>query len=54
MDGDPSVEPEVDSFSQVLPLPYRVAIIIVLGMATKESLCEPMELTILQASGHGD
>jgi hypothetical protein len=31
MDGDVAVEPEVDSFSRVLPLPYRVAIIIVLG-----------------------
>jgi len=32
MDGDPSVEPEVDSFSLVLPLPYRVAIILVCGI----------------------
>jgi hypothetical protein len=32
MDGDPAVEPELDSFSLVLPLPYRVAIIIVLGI----------------------
>ncbi|KIX09545.1 uncharacterized protein Z518_00625 [Rhinocladiella mackenziei CBS 650.93] len=32
MDGDPAVEPEVDSFSLVLPLPYRVAIIIVFGI----------------------
>lgn len=31
MDGDPSVEPELDSFSLFLPLPYRVALIIVLG-----------------------
>jgi hypothetical protein len=31
MDGDPAVEPEVDSFSLVLPLPFRVAIILVLG-----------------------
>ena len=31
MDGDPSVEPEIDGFSRVLPLPYRVALIIVLG-----------------------
>ncbi len=31
MDGDVAVEPEVDSFSLFLPLPYRVAIIIVLG-----------------------
>lgn len=32
MDGDPAVEPEIDSFSRVLPLPYRVAIIVVLGI----------------------
>lgn len=32
MDGDPAVEPELDGFSRVLPLPYRVALIIVLGM----------------------
>ncbi|KAI1611822.1 EXS family-domain-containing protein [Exophiala viscosa] len=32
MDDDPAVEPEVDAFSLVLPLPYRVAIIIVLGV----------------------
>ena len=31
MDGDPGVEPEVDSFSLVLPLPFRVGIILVLG-----------------------
>ena len=32
MDGDPAVEPELDAFSLVLPLPYRVAIIFVAGM----------------------
>lgn len=32
MDGDPTVEPEMEGFSRVLPLPYRVALIIVLGM----------------------
>ncbi|KAH8758193.1 protein-ER retention protein-like protein [Hyaloscypha sp. PMI_1271] len=32
MDGDPSVEPELDSFSLTLPLPYRAALIIVLGV----------------------
>lgn len=32
MDGDPGVEPEVDGFSLVLPLPFRVGIILVLGM----------------------
>jgi hypothetical protein len=34
MDGDPAVEPELDSFSLTLPLPYRVALIIVLGMVS--------------------
>ena len=42
MDGDPAVEPELDNFSLVLPLPYRVAIVLVLGMpiivATSEGL----------------
>lgn len=33
MDGDPAVEPELDTLSLILPLPYRVAIILVLGMA---------------------
>ncbi|KAF1360182.1 EXS-domain-containing protein [Lizonia empirigonia] len=32
MDGDPAVEPVLDGFSRVLPLPYRVALIIVLGI----------------------
>ncbi|KAI9754217.1 MAG: hypothetical protein M4579_004814 [Chaenotheca gracillima] len=32
MDGDPVVEPELDSFSLFLPLPYRVAVILVLGV----------------------
>ena len=32
MDGDPGVEPELDSFSLTLPLPYRVALVSVLGM----------------------
>jgi hypothetical protein len=31
MDGDPTVEPSLDSFSLFLPLPFRVAVIIVLG-----------------------
>ena len=31
MDGDPAVEPELDTFSLLLPLPYRVAVIFVLG-----------------------
>lgn len=32
MDGDPGVEPELDSLSLTLPLPYRVALVTVLGM----------------------
>ncbi|KAG9245979.1 protein-ER retention protein-like protein [Calycina marina] len=32
MDGDPHVEPELDSFSRTLPLPYRVAMLVVLGV----------------------
>lgn len=32
MDGDPAVEPELDAFSLLLPLPYRIAVILVLGM----------------------
>ncbi|KAF2422589.1 EXS family protein [Tothia fuscella] len=32
MDGDPSVGPSLDSFSLFLPLPYRVSLIIVLGV----------------------
>ncbi|KUJ22887.1 protein-ER retention protein-like protein [Mollisia scopiformis] len=32
MDGDPAVEPELDSFSLTLPLPYRVALVVVLGV----------------------
>lgn len=31
MDGDPAVEPELDTFSLILPLPYRIAVIFVLG-----------------------
>ena len=52
MDGDPAVEPELDSFSLVLPLPYRVAIVLVLGMpivvATSKAL-----LTNLRCVGMG-
>jgi hypothetical protein len=32
MDGDPAVEPELDTVSLILPLPYRIAVIVVLGM----------------------
>lgn len=33
MDFDPGEEPQLDAFSVALPLPYRVAIIVMLGMA---------------------
>jgi hypothetical protein len=32
MDLDPGEEPQLDAFSLTLPLPYRVAIIVVFGM----------------------
>lgn len=44
MDGDPAVEPQLDSFSLTFPLPYRVAFIVVLGesahLLTGLILCE--------------
>lgn len=55
MDGDPAVEPELDSFSRVLPLPYRVALIIVLGMENTFSTASPSleHANMTQAYGHG-
>lgn len=38
MDEDPAVEPELDTFSLILPLPYRIAVIFVLG---ENILCRP-------------
>ena len=32
MDLDPVEEPQLDAFSLALPLPYRVAIIVVIGV----------------------
>ncbi|KAK4647762.1 protein-ER retention protein [Podospora bellae-mahoneyi] len=32
MDGDPAVEPQLDAFSLAFPLPYRVAIIVILAV----------------------
>ena len=46
MDGDPTVERELDTFSLILPLPYRVAIIIVLGMSTFPDYCAAL-LTLM-------
>lgn len=39
MDGDPAVEPELDTFSLILPLPYRVAVIFVLGNSDPFQTC---------------
>ena len=33
MDGHAAVDVDMDGFSRILPLPYRVALIIVLGTA---------------------
>lgn len=52
MDGDPRVESELDSFSRVLPLPYRVAIILVCGISTSMSGYDSV-LTSIQEYGHG-
>ncbi|KAK5000934.1 protein-ER retention protein [Elasticomyces elasticus] len=41
MDGDPAVEPELDSFSLFLPLPYRVALILVLALIRYPSRSSP-------------
>ena len=32
MEADPAVEPALDTVSLLLPLPYRIAVIFVLGM----------------------
>jgi len=42
MDGDVSVEPELDGFSRVLPLPYRIGVIFVLGnTSARFAHCSP-------------
>lgn len=51
MDGDPAVEPELDSFSLTFPLPYRVALTVVLGISSDLQL-EAL-LTVEQEFGHG-
>lgn len=51
MDGDPAVEPELDSFSLTLPLPYRVALVVVLG--TVSSCSREIIADTGQAFGHG-
>lgn len=53
MDGDGYVEPELDSFGLTLPLPYRVAFIIVLGMAHSSSIHVVMSAHKLSCLGMG-
>jgi hypothetical protein len=53
MDGDPAVEPELDSFSLTLPLPYRVALVVVLGTFTSWTLDRIVYTDYVQAFGPG-
>jgi hypothetical protein len=53
MDGDPAVEPELDGFSRILPLPYRVALIIVLGASSSLFALSYLYTHFPQAYGHG-
>lgn len=54
MDLDPSVEPELDSFSLFLPLPFRVSLIIVLGMRRHTKIPgENRELIVTRSMGLG-
>ncbi len=39
MDGDPAVELQLDTFSLILPLPYRIAVILVLGKIHEHEVC---------------
>lgn len=53
MDGDPAVEPELDSFSLTLPLPYRVALVVVLGTFSSWILDRGLYTDHIKAFGHG-
>ena len=53
MDGDPAVEPALDTFSLILPLPYRIAVIVVLGTILNQVLAQRFSLIVQQASGLG-
>lgn len=46
MDGDPAAEPKLDTFSLIFPLPYRVAIIIVLGMGNAHDSSFSIDLVL--------
>ena len=51
MDGDPAVEPRLDSFSLTFPLPYRVAFIIISGLWKPAQISlEGKRLTLFTAS----
>ena len=45
MDVDPAVEPELDTFSLILPLPYRIAVIFVLGKRSRLVTLDKTQLT---------
>ena len=51
MDGDPAVEPVLDTFSLILPLPYRIAVISVLGELGRRG--ERHGTQTKQVYGHG-
>ena len=51
MDGDPAVEPELDTFSLILPLPYRVAVILVLGMVIAPGSWALMKVSLTKTIG---
>ena len=52
MDRDSAVEPKLDTFSLILPLPYRIAVIFVLGEYA--AIAKPrMRLIDTQVFGHG-
>lgn len=53
MDGDPKVESELDPFSRVLPLPYRVAIILVCGNKIPVPGLRSGDADLVQEYGHG-
>jgi len=44
MDGDPAVEPELDTFSLSFPLPYRIAFVLVLGTIEDPEVCQSANL----------
>lgn len=53
MDGDPAVENELDTFSVILPLPYRIAFIFVLGLYHLARKREAWPLTPFRSLGMG-